>query len=103
VRKEIAMDNDSDDGKRGFKHVPHLTIGLEATATARDALAASRAAEAWIMSSEIRGALNALMLCVRVLESDPNDAEAREFSRYLVDATERVERLIARRQLARSA
>ena len=57
----------------------------------------------WALASELRGSLNALCLCVRVLEGNLNDLEAREYIRHISSATERIERLLAKRQGMRTA
>lgn len=54
-------------------------------------------APAWRPAAELRGSLNALGLCVRVLETAATDAEAREYIRHITSATQRIERLIAKR------
>ena len=74
------------------------TVELSATAAAE-----RKETQAWKLAAELRGSLNALGLCVRVLETAPNDAEAREYVRHITAAAQRIERLIAKRHLAKSA
>jgi hypothetical protein len=67
------------------------------------AAAERRERQAWAMTADLRGALNAMGLCVRVLETAPTDAEAREYVRHLTATMQRLERLIAKRHVAKSA
>ena len=56
----------------------------------------------WWLHHELRGSLNALGLCVRVLESGPPDREAREYAKFIAEASEKIERLVAKLRPTRS-
>ena len=56
----------------------------------------------WWLHHELRSSLNALGLCVRVLESGPPDREAREYAKFISDASERIERLVAKLRPSRA-
>ena len=84
----------------GGAAAPERELDLSAVAAAA---AERRERQGWALASELRGSLNALALCVRVLETAPTDAEAREYIRHIAGAAQRLERLIAKRHLAKSA
>ena len=50
----------------------------------------------WWVHHELRNSLNALGLCVRVLESNPPDREAREYAKFISEASDKIERLVAK-------
>ena len=50
----------------------------------------------WWLHHELRGSLNALGLCIRVLESGSPDREAREYAKFISEASEKIERLVAK-------
>lgn len=73
--------------------------GADRAATARLAPDADRFGNdetVWGLHHELRSSLNALGLCVRVLESGPPDREAREYAKFISEASEKIERLVAK-------
>src|SRR5437764_437192 len=96
MREQIQSIGDAA-AREARREMPTKTIAEPRPAVAVDRWVADRFNDDELarLHSQIRGALNALGLCLRVLETAPTDREVREYARHVANTTARLERLVA--------